>query len=152
MRGFNNLILRFVLLLLITVSITACNKSDKAYEKNIAEIEQYLTDNNLTAEKTESGLHYIITTVGDGNFPTIQDEVKVNYTGYLTNETIFDQNLNIEFPLANVIKGWQEGIPKISRGGSAILLIPATLGYGSQATQSIPGNSVLIFEVDLLDF
>lgn len=152
MKGFNNLAIRFVLLFIVTISVAACGKTDKAFEKNIAEIEQYLADNNLTAEKTETGLHYIITEEGDGNFPTVQDEVTVNYTGYLTTKTIFDQNLNSKFPLANVIKGWQEGIPKISRGGSGILLIPASLGYGSQATQTIPGNSVLIFEVDLLDF
>ncbi len=152
MKRFDNLVIRLSLILFILFAFTACSNSDKAYEKNISEIEQYLTDNNLTAEKTESGLHYIITEVGDGNFPTVQDEVKVNYTGYLTSKTIFDQNLNIEFPLTGVIKGWQEGIPKISRGGSGILLMPASLGYGSQAQGNIPGNSVLIFEVDLLDF
>ena len=144
--------IRLFLFAIILVSVSACNKTDKIFDRNIEEIEQYLKDNNLNAVKTESGLHYVITTEGDGNFPTVQDEVKVNYTGYLTSKTIFDQSLNSELPLTKVIEGWQEGIPKISRGGSGILLIPSSLGYGSQASGSIPGNSVLIFEVDLLDF
>jgi FKBP-type peptidyl-prolyl cis-trans isomerase FkpA len=148
----NPMIYRLAFLLLVLFSFTACNKTEKIHTKNIEEIEQYLTDNNLTAQKTESGLHYIITVEGNGNFPTVQDDVKVNYTGYLTNKTIFDQGLNITFPLANVIQGWQEGIPKISKGGSAILFIPSRIAYGSSAQGGIPANAVLIFEVDLLDF
>jgi len=52
--------------------------------------------------------------------------------------------------LSNVIQGWQEGIPLFNEGGSGILLIPSALGYGSQTVNSIPSNSVLIFEVTLL--
>jgi FKBP-type peptidyl-prolyl cis-trans isomerase FkpA len=51
----------------------------------------------------------------------------------------------------NVIQGWQEGIPLFSEGGSGILIIPSALGYGNQAIGNIPRNSVLIFEVNLID-
>ena len=140
---------------LVTFSVTSisCNKESKVHEKNIQEIEKYLTDNNLIAQKTESGLYYIVTREGDGNFPTIQNNVKVNYKGYLTSKSVFDDGQNVQFPLANVIKGWQEGIPKFSRGGAGYLFIPSRLGYGSAgAGVSIPGDAVLIFEIDLVDF
>lgn len=144
---------RFLILCLVLFSLTACNKESKVLEQNIEEIEQYVADNNMSGlQSTESGLHYIVSQEGDGNFPTINDDVKVNYKGYLTDNYIFDQQTNAEFPLANVIEGWQEGIPKFSRGGSGYLFIPSKLGYGSNGSGSIPGNAVLIFEVDLVDF
>lgn len=144
----------FCTLLLISIVSVSCNKEEKVLEKNIEEIEQYLSDNNLDgAIQTESGLFYLVTKEGDGNFPTVQDEVKVNYKGYLTSKEVFDQNQNLEFPLSSVIEGWQEGIPKFSRGGSGYLFIPSKLGYGSNGSGStIPGDAVLIFEIDLIDF
>jgi FKBP-type peptidyl-prolyl cis-trans isomerase FkpA len=154
MKGFNNTIMfRLLVFCLVLVSFTACKKDEKTLEENIAEINEYIADNNLTdVQKTESGLHYIVTKEGDGYYPDINSTVNVSYKGYLTDNSIFDQNPNSEFPLKNVIEGWQEGIPKFSRGGGGILLIPSTLGYGASATGSIPANSVLIFEVDLINF
>jgi len=138
---------------MIIISFTACKKEEKILEEDITEIEQYIADNNLTdVQKTESGLHYIIDVEGDGNFPNINSNVKVNYKGYLKDNSSFDAGQNVEFPLANVIEGWQEGIPKFSRGGSGLLLIPSKLGYGSSGSGSIPANAILIFEVDLIDF
>jgi FKBP-type peptidyl-prolyl cis-trans isomerase FkpA len=87
------------------------------------------------------------------NFPNINSLVTVAYKGTLTDGTIFDQSSSsgATFPLSNVIQGWQEGIPLFSEGGSGILLIPSALGYGSQPVGNIPENSVLIFEVTLLN-
>ncbi len=138
---------------LILLSFSACNKKEDAHTKNIEEIKQYLANNNLTAQETGSGLHYIVTKTGDGRFPTSQSNVKVNYKGYLTDKSVFDQGQGYQQNLSSLIKGWQEGIPKFSRGGSGILLIPSDLGYGSQgAGGKIPGDAVLIFEIDLIDF
>jgi FKBP-type peptidyl-prolyl cis-trans isomerase FkpA len=131
---------------------SACNKTEKTHKENIAEIKKYLADNNLTAQETESGLHYIVTKEGDGSFPTVENRVTVNYKGYLTDNATFDQGQNVQFPLSGVIKGWQEGIPKFSRGGSGILLIPSDLGYGANGSGPIPGGAVLIFDVDLINF
>jgi len=144
--------LHYLLLLTFAVLISACNKDEKIFEENQQQIRQYLADNNLQAQQTETGLHYIVTKEGDGDFPNAQSKVKVNYKGYLTNKTVFDDGQNVELPLAQVIKGWQEGIPKFSRGGSGYLFIPSSLGYGSSATGKIPANAVLIFEIDLIDF
>lgn len=114
---------------------------------------QYISDNNLNAEPTGSGLYYVINTAGNGNVPNINSIVTVAYKGTLTDGTIFDQSdaNGLTFPLTNVIQGWQEGIPLFSEGGSGILLIPSALGYGNQAIGNIPRNSVLIFEVTLVN-
>ena len=95
----------------------------------------------------------IVNNTGNGDVPDINSIVTVAYKGTLTDGTIFDQSgtSGATFPLSNVIQGWQEGIPLYSEGGSGILLIPSALGYGSQAVGSIPANSVLIFEVTLLN-
>ena len=98
-------------------------------------------------------MYYVVNGTGNGEFPNINSLVTVAYKGTLTDGTIFDQSgaSGATFPLSNVIQGWQEGIPLFSEGGSGILLIPSALGYGNQALGSIPANSVLIFEVTLLN-
>lgn len=119
-------------------------------------IQEYLSKNNLKAEKTAEGVYYIITGKGDGKTPTIDDRVKCHYKGYLLDGSEFDssysRNQPATFPLKGVVKGWQIGIPKIEKGGKATLLIPSTLGYGSRAIGAkIPANSVLLFDVELLE-
>lgn len=130
-----------------------CNKSVDYTQLDEDIILQYISDNNLNAEPTGSGLYYVINSTGNGEFPNINSLVTVAYKGTLTDGTTFDQSSSngITFPLSNVIQGWQEGIPLFSEGGSGILLIPSALGYGSQSVGNIPENSVLIFEVTLLN-
>jgi FKBP-type peptidyl-prolyl cis-trans isomerase FkpA len=114
-------------------------------------IEAYARDNGLTTQRTSTGLHYIIDTVGNGTFPTISNTVRVNYVGKLLNGTQFDANNNITFPLTGVIVGWQQGIPLFSVGGSGRLIIPSSLAYGPSGQGSnIPPNAVLDFDIDLL--
>ena len=142
----------FFLIFLLSLFITnSCTKNYTQIDEEI--ILQYISDNNLNAEATGSGLYYVVNNNGNGNFPNITSTVRVDYKGTLTDGTIFDQSspAGVTFPLTNVIQGWQEGIPYFSEGGSGILLIPSSLGYGSQSAGSIPPNSVLIFEVSVLN-
>lgn len=140
----------FFLALLSSIFIVSSCSSGLSDEDVIL---QYISDNNLNAEPTGSGLYYVINTAGNGNVPNINSIVTVAYKGTLTDGTIFDQSdaNGLTFPLTNVIQGWQEGIPLFSEGGSGILLIPSALGYGNQAIGNIPRNSVLIFEVTLVN-
>ncbi len=107
--------------------------------------------------KTASGLQVIIKTKGCGVQAMPGDQVKVHYTGKLTNDTVFDssvkRNQPFEFKLGKhqVIKGWDEGIALLHVGDKATLIIPAELGYGAQGQGGIPPNSVLVFDVELLD-
>ncbi len=120
--------------------------------KNEQEIINYIAKNNLTAQRTSDGLYYVINTQGTGMQPTAASNVTVAYKGYFTSGTVFDQSpsAGISFGLNNVIKGWTEGIPYFKAGGSGILLIPSSLGYGSSDYSGIPGGSVLIFDVNLI--
>jgi FKBP-type peptidyl-prolyl cis-trans isomerase FkpA len=120
--------------------------------QNDKEITDYITKNNLTAKKSDTGLYYVITEPGTGTQPTATSNVTVAYKGYFTNGSIFDQSKpeGISFGLNQVIKGWTEGIPYFKTGGSGILLVPAHLGYGNSSTGPIPGGSVLIFDVKLI--
>lgn len=133
----------------------ACNKDDDnqaIIDKEL--IEQYLLDNNLTAQEHESGMFYIITTEGFGASPTLNDDVEVSYKGYFLDKSVFDQTAageTISFPLANLIKGWQIALPLLKEGGRGTFLLPSKLGYGSNPPPGFPANAVLIFDIDLVD-
>lgn len=145
---------KILFFLAFSIALSACRKSDeKILENDLATIQQYLEDNNLQAESTDSGLHYIITEEGNGVFPDLSSEVTVNYRGFFPNGDTFDQSgpSGITFPLLGVIEGWQEGIPFFSEGGEGILLIPSALGYGRNGSGSIGPNEVLIFDIELID-
>lgn len=120
-------------------------------------IELYLSEKKLNAKSTPSGLYYIVETEGKGGHPQPTSKVKVHYTGTLLNGTKFDSSHDrkqpIEFGLNQVIPGWTEGIPLFQKGGKGKLLIPSKLAYGPNSpSPSIPPNSVLVFDVELLDF
>ena len=147
----------YLLACLFAISFLACNSDDDGdqHTTDLQLIEQYLLDNQLTAQSTESGLHYIITKEGTGGHPTLQSEVKMRYRGYLLDGTVFDEVGGtdfIEFPLSVFIAGWQEGVQKFKKGGEGTLLIPSRLGYGGQEQGTIPANSVLLFDIELIDF
>ncbi len=104
---------------------------------------------------TESGLQYEVIEEGDGAKPTRRDQVTVHYKGELTDGTVFDSSYDrgqpATFPLNRVIPGWTEGLQLMRVGAKYKFYIPPDLGYGSRgAGSSIPPNSALIFQVELL--
>jgi FKBP-type peptidyl-prolyl cis-trans isomerase FkpA len=143
-----------ILFALTLVLCLSCSK-DKEVDyvaQNEQDIIAYIAKNNLTAQRSDSGLYYVINEAGTGEQPTANSNVTVAYKGYFTNGSVFDESNaeGISFGLNQVIKGWTEGIPHFKEGGSGILLVPAHLGYGNNDYSSIPGGSVLIFEVKLI--
>lgn len=144
----------FLLLLTATTLILGCSKEDQA-EIDRDLILNYIQNNNLNAEEDPSGVFYVIDVPGSEEKPTINSTVTVSYRGTLLDGFQFDASMPgmpISFPLAGVIRGWQIGIPKFGRGGSGKLLIPSGLAYGARGAGSVPGNAVLIFDIDLVDF
>ena len=142
----------FVFLLLVIASCDTDTTDYGPIDKKI--IEDYLAANSLTAQSTSSGLYYIIDKPGGANHPNINSVVVAKYKGYLVDGTVFDQTTTspASFALNAVIKGWQEGLQLIGVNGKIKLLIPSALGYGSTAKTKIPANSVLIFDVELVEF
>ncbi|HQQ93492.1 MAG TPA: FKBP-type peptidyl-prolyl cis-trans isomerase [Bacteroidia bacterium] len=119
-------------------------------------IEKYLIDNKITVKPSASGLYYMESKKGSGDFPKASDVVKVHYTGMLLDGTIFDSSVErgepAEFPLNGVIPGWTEGLQLMKKGGKAKLLLPSSIAYGPNgAGERIPPYSPLLFEVELLD-
>lgn len=145
--------MRVFFLIIVTVFLVSCNKTKKQAKEDEEIIANYIAEHNLDATKTESGLYYVVNEEGVGEHPTINSEVTVAYKGYLTDQTVFDESdtTGITFSLTSVIEGWQEGIPYFKPGGRGILLIPSTLGYGRRTQTNIPANSVLIFDIHLIE-
>ena len=146
-----------ILLLLAGVLILGSCKdkslsSEEQLQKDIKEIQEYVTSNNLDAKQKESGLFYVISKEGNGNYPTANDDVTVRYKGYTTDGSVFDESdqEGITFNLKEVIKGWTEGIQEFKEGGKGMLLIPSQLAYGEKGSGTIQPNTVLIFDIELL--
>lgn len=147
--------MKYISLLLLTSCLfflSSCVKEDISEEDLI---KGYIENNNLDAKEGPGGLYYTMEREGTGIQPAnIYSEVTVSYVGRLINGSEFDRSGNTPFvsTLEQVIQGWQLGIPLFKVGGKGKLIIPSRLGYGSAgAGASIPPNSVLVFDIELLD-
>lgn len=164
---------RVFAILAIVVFFAGCSKSKDegcglseaqvtASASEIATIQTYLSSNGLTATQHSSGIFYNVVSAGTGTTtPAVCSSITVKYVGRFLNGSVFDDNngniVPAQFLLGQLIAGWHKGIPLIKKGGSIKLYIPPSLGYGPQDVRNgagvvvIPGNSTLIFDVDLLD-
>lgn len=104
---------------------------------------------------TESGLQYKVITEGTGAKAFKDDVVRVNYIGKLMDGTVFDSSIErgkpAEIPVGAVIPGWSEALQLMPVGSKWELTIPSQLAYGERAIGNIPANSILSFEVELLE-
>ena len=133
-----------VLIVLIVLLVIYALKRAGVFSKGAAENE------------TDGGLQYEVLTEGEGDTrPAATDTVLVHYHGTLMNGSVFDSSVKrgepISFPLNRVIPGWTEGVQLMTKGAKYKFYIPARLAYGSRQVGTIPGGSLLIFEVELLD-
>ncbi|HBH29335.1 MAG: peptidylprolyl isomerase [Desulfofustis sp. PB-SRB1] len=107
---------------------------------------------------TDSGLKYIVTEPGEGDTPTNGTRVTVHYTGKFLDDRVFDSSVSRGKPIVfevgtgRVIKGWDEALLTMKKGEKRTLIIPPELGYGASGRGPIPPNSVLVFDVELVDF
>ena len=109
------------------------------------------------AQKTESGLMYLMEEEGKGPKPNVGDQVQVHYELKLLNGTVVDSSFQRGEPIAitigvgQVIPGWDEGILLLNEGSKATLVVPSDLGYGpAGAGGVIPPNATLLFKVELV--
>lgn len=163
--------IKIVLLIVLSIFILAgcSSKNDDIYQTSPKQEQinnqAYAETNRVFLEKnkanagvivTESGLQYIVLREGKGDKPGAADMVTVHYRGTFIDGREFDssykRNESIEFPLNRVIKGWTEGLQLMQPGAKFKFFIPCNLAYGKNDRSQIPGNSTLIFEVELLSF
>jgi FKBP-type peptidyl-prolyl cis-trans isomerase FkpA len=159
---------KFLTGLIMLIAITGCLKKYdstsqqqctydpcalKASDAEIQNVKKYLDSIGVTATQHCSGLFYKVDDAGLGSTPSACSYITVRYRGSLTNGTVFDETPSGQYysnNLSGLIRGWVNGLPFIKAGGKIHLYIPPSLGYGSSSTASIPANSILIFEVDLI--
>lgn len=134
------------------------NKAKLEGETNLKLAEEFLDKNkkeNSDINETPTGLQYRVLSEGEGDSPGNDDRVKVHYVGRLMDGTVFDSSIErgepSEFGLNQVIRGWTEGLQLMKVGSKYEFFIHPNIAYGSRPRPNIPGNSVLIFEVELLD-
>ena len=147
----------------IIKSARLITKFDKAKAEDAVPEEKKLIQEKIAAAEKESGnssvtsatgLIHIDLKVGTGESPTRSNRVKVHYTGWLLDGTKFDSSVDrgtpSTFGVTGVIKGWTEALLTMKVGGKRKLIIPPDLAYGASGRPSIPPNSTLVFDVELL--
>lgn len=142
-------------LLLVLVGALSCKKKDTcsydacaivAPQSESNAVQAYLTQNGLTAAKHCSGAYYRIVSAGTGDEITSCSTINASYDGRFTSGARFDSGTT-DFSLQSVIRGWTNLIPLVRVGGHILLYIPPSLGYGASNYGTIPGNSILVFDV-----
>jgi len=139
-------------------------ESMKAEQKQA--LDTYITENNIKATPNDEGLYVIVSKKGNGPKVEVCRRIKVAYTGYLLNGTIFDSSDKdiaqqnglephdaLEFVVgqANLIKGWDDGLMGLAQGSKAKLIIPENLAYGAKgAGEMIPPYATLVFDIEIL--
>lgn len=132
-------------------------KVEAMAEANLKLGEAFLAENAKKdgVRVTASGLQHRVITEGAGDSPKASDTVKVHYEGRLISGEIFDSSIArgepVSFPLNGVIPGWSEGVQLMKVGSKVEFTIPSALAYGPSGTGPIPPNSVLVFDVELLE-
>lgn len=136
---------------------SAMKRQTELGEKNKKDGLEFLEKNKSKegVKVTASGLQYIVEKEGDGKSPTKDDTVKCHYTGTLTNGEKFDSSVDrgqpAEFPVGGVIPGWTEALLMMKPGAKYKLFVPPELAYGASGRPGIPPNSVLVFDVELIE-
>jgi len=121
-------------------------------------IAAYLAENQITAERDESGLYYEIIKEGEGDFVPQSAYVEIKYKGTLLDGEEFINKVESNFPFANYIEAWKIGIPKTKKNGIIRLYCPSQLAFGhndmynSKNEIIVPGNSIVIYEIEVVNF
>lgn len=150
----------FVLIATILISIPSFAQKNEKSKSATAETKSKNSKRNIKVNQeytTASGLKYKVTELGKGKKVEVGDKVSVHYTGTLTNGTKFDSSRDRNQPFSfkvgagQVIRGWDEGLALLNVGDKAILTIPPAIGYGERNMGTIPSNSTLIFDIEVVD-
>ena len=154
---------KLLLLFLGLVAFTcfSCKDNSLTYEEQLAVdkgiIDAYLVEKGISADSTDSGLRYVITDLGnnDNVKPTLSSTVTVKYKGYFLDGEVFDQTNGAElaqFGVSGVVSEFSQSLRLLNKKGKGTFYLPSGLAYGANGSSSIPPNTPLVFDIELVDF
>lgn len=145
--------MKYIGLIIILFTLSGCKTySDDELKTFDKQIETYLNKNNIDCQRSSSGLYYKIIKEGEGRTIQFKDFVSFKYEGKLLDGTTFDKSSKpVEFKVEQLIGAWKEIMLELKEGGEAYLISPPQLGYGTRDLDDIPPNSILIFEIEVLE-
>jgi FKBP-type peptidyl-prolyl cis-trans isomerase FkpA len=163
------MISRLLIFISFCVVLSSCKKSDDpgcnytpstlvVPASEMTTLQNFIAAYHPSATLSSGGFYYDIVSTGSGTVtPVLCSSVSVKYAGYYSNgvtsgtkfTSVAEESNVSTFALGNLILGWQRGIPLIKAGGTINLYLPPSLGYGAGGSGTIPGNSILIFTIQL---
>jgi len=144
------------LALLLPLTLAGCSGTNSTASIEATSFAPALGVDLAASTKTAAGLYYRDLVVGSGAVVSTGQQISVHYSGWLANGTQFDSNGAGQTPYSfhlgtgAVIQGWDLGVPGMNVGGRRQLIIPPGLGYGANDYGPIPGNSILVFSVEVV--
>lgn len=140
-------------LFVLTLGLFSCSTySDDElndFDKNISD---YLTEKDIKCERSESGLYFNILEEGEGDYIQFRDRVSFTYKGEFLDGKVFDESGDtLSYKVSELIGAWKEIMLQLKNGGEAFLVAPPQLGYGTHNLDDIPANSVLVFNMKVID-
>tara|TARA_B100000925_G_scaffold173106_1_gene130420 strand:+ start:1343 stop:1786 length:444 start_codon:yes stop_codon:yes gene_type:complete len=145
--------MRTLLCLLLILILGACSTySDedlKGFDKTIRE---WIRQQNIQYKSTDSGLYYYFENKGQGQKIKYTDSVTVQFKGTLLDSTIFEiEKAPVTFAVNEVIIAWKEVLLMSERNAKIKIIVPPQLGYGNHKLDKIPQNSILLYEIEIID-
>ncbi|OFZ06698.1 MAG: hypothetical protein A3D92_10155 [Bacteroidetes bacterium RIFCSPHIGHO2_02_FULL_44_7] len=141
------------LLLIFFVSACGSTYSEEDRKNFDKEIQTYLDEHKIECEKSPTGLYYRIDSLGSDRKIQFSDRVTMKYVGKLINGKIIDDHSNepITMSVRELIAAWKEILLELGEGGKAFIVAPPHLAYGDYKLDSIPENSILIYNLEVVD-
>jgi FKBP-type peptidyl-prolyl cis-trans isomerase len=139
--------------LFLVFALVGCSNYSEAEKKQFdVKIQQFLKTKNWKMTKSDSGVYDELIQDGNGREIQLGDIIICKYTGRLLNGNIFDESKKaVELPLNSLIGGWKEVLIGKKNGAFVRFICPPHMAYGRSGREKIPENSVLIFEVKIID-
>lgn len=148
--------MKWIVFFALLFSITSCTTySERELTSFDEKIQKYIDSTGLEMQKTEEGLYYSIIDEGEGeNYIRYNDQVTFYYKGsFLSGNTFqaISKHDPLSFNVSQLIIGWQDALMMLKKGGSIHIIIPPQLGYADQKSDVIPANTILEYELTVLD-
>jgi len=145
--------MNYLLILCSLVILSSCSTySDQEKDDFDEKINTYLGEKGIETKRSESGVYYKIIEQGEGRKVLFKDVISFKYRGELLNGLVFDEQKEpVEYRLGQLIACWKEVILELNEGGKAFLISPPQQGYGNHELEDIPQNSILVFELEVVE-